>query len=198
MNAYREPGVLYRVALKRLELDLGAGVRVDVSDTLSNGRANYVLFQKLTGLTAGLDANSEGGDSDLVSETGEKYEVKAYKDPVAHPGTSAVTSKIHTAASSTFGANNRGPIIRDLLAAGNYAGALQVCVDTGYAKNDFYVYTNTRDYTNTVPFSYLILPTRTVLAHLSGDDPRLIMRDKLLSCITRTETVNPQALKPQQ
>lgn len=188
MTGLREPGVCYQVPLGGLSVRV-AGVDIDVSDTLRNGRANYVLFQRLTGLLAGLAGNTEGGGSDLVGGDA-TYEVKAYADPVLHPGRSVAGQRIHTAASSTFGPNNKGPVVKRLLEAGDYAAALRVCVESGYAKNDFYIYTNTRGFRPTVPFSYVVLPTATVLAHLSPDDPRVISRDAVLGCVHRVEVVD--------
>jgi hypothetical protein len=180
-----EPFVLYEGAIQGLTLN-AFGASIPVSDILTNGRANYVLFQKLVGLCAGLDAHSEGGDSDLSGD-GAMYEVKAYPDHELHPGSRF--DLFHTAASSTFEANNRGPVIKQLLADQKYAEALKICVDTGYGKNDFYVYTNTSKFNTSTPFRFVILPTETVLTLLSTTDPRLLSRTAVLAACTRTETL---------
>lgn len=186
----REPFVLYEGSIAGLTVE-AFGSSIDVSDILSNGRANYILFQKLVGLCAGLDSHSEGGDSDL-SGGDVKYEVKAFADPQSHPA--ARHDLFHTAASSTFGPNNRGPEIKRLLDAGSYQAALEVCKQTGYAKNDFYVYTNTSHFDISTPFRYVILPTATVLDLLSESDPRLIDRKKVLAACLRTEQLSPALL----
>ena len=166
-----------------------------MTDLLSNGRANYVLFQHLVSVCAGMRSGSEGGDSDLIDRAGRSVEVKAFTDIHAYPHDSSVNERIHTAASSTFGANNNGPAIKALLAAGDYNAAMSLCRATGYDKNDFYVYTNTRNYTADVPFRYIILPKSTVLTLLCRDDPRIITRTRLLGAITGTETIDAGALQ---
>jgi hypothetical protein len=185
-----EPFVLYEGPIDGLRLD-AFGTTIDVTHTLSNGRSSYVLFQFLVAFCLGLDGNSEGGDSDLCSGD-TKIEVKAYADPTLRP--SANLDWFHTAASSTFGPNNRGPEVKGLLAAGKYQAALEVCRETGFAKNDFYVYTNTSGYRPDVPLRFIALPTDTVLSLLSTQDPRLINRRDVLACATRTELITPASL----
>lgn len=192
--ARREPGVLYEFELVGLSLHLGGGVTLDVSDVLGNGRSNYVMFQKLAGLLAGLTPYSEGGAADLVGPDGAAYEVKAYLDPEAHPGTGRKVDAIHTAASATFGPNNLGPVIARLLAAGDYAAALQRCCETGFDRADYYLYTNTRSYTPGTPFRFLILATETILSLLDQTDPRIVSRRALLGQVTRVERIDADTL----
>lgn len=188
------PGVLYELPLDRLELTLSGGVKLDVTYLLSSGRANYLLFQDLVGRCTGWASGSEGGDSDLSIPGGKGAEVKAYYDPTSYPDTTAKYAAIHTAASSTFGPNNNGPKVKALLKAGDYAAALDLCTTTGYTKNAYYVYTNTRGYRAGEPLKYLVVPTTTVLANLSKNDPRTIDRTALMSLIRRTRTIDPATL----
>jgi hypothetical protein len=190
-GVYDTPGVLYSLPIVSLQLVLGPGEddKIDVSSTLSNGRANYVLFQRLAGLCAKMDSHSEGGDSDLRTAAGKRVEVKAFYDQQLYPSTAALYDAVHTAASSTFGANNLGPKVKSLLDAGKYADALAVCSATGYEKNDFYLYTNTRGYRVDVPFRYLILTRDTVLSILDPTDPRRISRAAMLKAVTSHVTV---------
>jgi len=185
MSATPDPFVLYEGSLEKLTLRAFES-DIDVTDTLSNGRSSYILFQKLVSIVVGLDANSEGGDSDLAGSLG-KYEVKAFHDVELHPAPKY--DLFHTSASSTFPPNNRGPQIKSLLADGHYSGALDICKQTGYDKNDFYIYTNTSDFVSTVPFRFLILPTKKVLQLLSSDDPRLISRKAILSQCTEVRRI---------
>jgi hypothetical protein len=186
--------VLYELALDGLHLRFAGGIELDVTDTLTSGRVNYALFQSLVGRCAGLSPHSEGGAADLVAGDGTRYEVKAYFDHVAHPGDRRRVADIHTAASSTFSANNHGPRVAALLAAGRYDDALGICSQLGYAHNDYYVYTNTRGYTPAVPLRYTVVATSTLLDVLSGDDPRVVPRASILGLVTRTETIDPAVL----
>ena len=153
-----------------------------MNEGLSNGRANYVLFQSLVARCTGLSEGSEGAASDLS----EGHEVKAYYDYDLYPE----SDEFQTSASSTFGANNKGPVIKKLLDNGDYQAALKICVETGYSKNHAYVYTNTRKYIAEVPFRYVIVPTKDVLALLSKKDPRLISRDAILKRVKKTVVIN--------
>lgn len=179
--------VLYELHLSSLILELTDGSQVDVSHALSNGRANYIMFEKLVGDLVGLEAGTQGGGSDLSDGAGNGYEVKAFKDAGLHPEPSA--DMFQTSASRTFGANNLGPKIKALLDEDQYEQALELCRETGYDKNDFYVYTNTRQFDPEVPLRFIILPTSDVLAGLSRDDPRLISRQHVLNAATQTTEV---------
>jgi hypothetical protein len=189
-----EPFVLYDVTIGRLLLEVGDnGALIDMPSTLKSGRVNYLIFQDLVGSIAGLRANSEGGDSDLTSEGGQfeakgvvdKYEVKAFREA----GVRAGKDTFHTAASCTVSANNKGPAIKKMLTDGLYADALALCRKTGYDKNDYYIYTNTRDFQPGQPMRFVFLPTSRVLELLSTTDPRLISRQAILDECVRTEKV---------
>jgi hypothetical protein len=181
---YCVPFTLYELDIDSLTLNLSSGPSLDVTSTLSNGRASYILFQNLVSRLSGLHENSEGGASDLIDDDGRGYEVKSYRDPELWPR--AASDLFHTSASSTFGPNNHGPRIKQLLNAGDYAQALEICRLSGFDKNDFYIYTNTSGYDARIPFRYFVIPTETVLATLSRTDPRQISRTALLGMLTST------------
>lgn len=194
-TVFATPGVLYELPLGNLELSISKDLKINFTHTLSSGRSNYILFQSLVALCAGWESGSEGGDSDLKLPNGDKAEVKAYYDATQYPSTARKYEDIHTAPSSTFGPNNKGPAIKSLLTEGKYADALAICNDLGYSKSDFYVYTNTREYTPNTPFRYLILETAQVLANLSPDDPRKIHRSTILSLATVTKKIDPDLIR---
>ncbi len=183
-NSFRDPFTLYELDIHSLTLNLATGPSLDVTGTLTNGRASYILFQHLVANLSGLGEFSEGGDSDLVDEAGRGYEVKSYRDPELWPRTT--WDLFHTSASSTFGPNNHGPRIKQLLREGAYDEALDICMRSGYDKNAFYVYTNTGGFVPEIPFRYFIVPTQTVLDTLSRADPRQISRRSLLALLTDT------------
>ena len=177
--ANNEPHVLYEVKLKRLLLEIDGGANFDATHLLANGRANYILFENFIAQCAGLSPNGQGAGPDLCDDRGNGYEVKSYRAPESFPGPK--NDMFHTAASSTFAPNNRGPTIRLLLQSGNYAEALEICRETGFDKNDFYIYVNSAQHDASIPFRYIILPTSEVLSLLSSDDPRLISRADILA-----------------
>lgn len=177
------PYVLYEIDLKGLKLEFGNGSELDVSHLLSNGRANYILFENLISTFSGIGANSQGGKSDLRDIAGYNYEVKSYQDVAINPAPKA--DLFHTASSSTFGANNHGPAVKKLLDTGRYPEALQLCKEKGYDKNDFYVYVNSAQYRINIPLSYVIIPKPDVLGLLSKSDPRLISRRDVLDRVTK-------------
>lgn len=180
----KEPWVLYELKLRRLLLELDRGDDFDASHLLANGRANYILFENLIAEVSGLMPNSQGGASDLCDDEERGYEVKSYKDPALHP--SDRNEYFQTSASSTFPANNHGPTIRRLLNNGNYLEALKICRETGFDKNDFYIYVNSAQYDMSVPLRYVIVPTSEVLGLLSKTDPRLISRQEILKRVRNT------------
>lgn len=184
----RRSWVLYELHLSALLLQTSEGQALDFTGALSNGRANYILFQSLAGRCTGLAVGTEGAGSDLA----EGHEVKAYPDPTLFPGSRH--DLFHTAASSTFGPNNRGKEVNALVARGDYAAALEICRITGYDKNEAYIYTNTARFSPQVPFRYLIVPTADVLTLLDPRDPRLISRAALLSRVTETERLRADDL----
>ena len=182
--AYNEPYVLYKIEIKSLKVEFGNGAVLDVSHLLSNGRANYILFENLISTFSGIGQNSQGGKSDLRDVAGFNFEVKSYQDVEAYPASKV--DFFHTASSSTFGANNHGPVVKRLLDEGNYGAALELCKEKGYDKNDFYVYVNSAQYRIEVPLSYVIVPKPEVLRLLSKSDPRLISRRDVLGLVTKT------------
>jgi hypothetical protein len=187
VSNYRKPYVLYELPISSLILTTKSGASIEMNEGLSNGRANYVLFQSLVARCTGLLEGSEGAASDLS----EGHEVKAYYDHELYPE----NDDFQTSASSTFGANNKGPIIKRLLAEGDYGSALKICTETGYEKNQAYVYTNTRKYIAEVPFRYIIVPKDDVLEMLSKDDPRLISRDAILKKVAETIQIDPSTFR---
>ena len=175
------PYTLYEVGIKSLELNLTSGVTYQFPETLANGRANYILFEELIRKMTGL---TKAKNSDHKDNTGKTYEQKAYKDPAIYPKLN--DDLFHTSASSTFGANNKGPKIKKLLESGDYQAALAICKETGYDYNDFYIYTNTKQYKSSFPLRYFVMPKADVLAILEADDPRKISRKVILAKITNT------------
>jgi hypothetical protein len=180
--SYLEPFVMYEVQIKALALTLKSGKSYEFPDTLKNGRANYILFEELIRAITGLTKEKQ---SDHVSSTGKKYEQKAYADPEAYP--ESKFDYFQTSASSTFAANNNGPRIKKLLEASSYEEALQICKDTGYSKNDFYIYTNTSGFSVEIPFRYVVIPVSDVLKMIDKNDPREISRKEILSKVSRKE-----------
>lgn len=175
--------MLYEIDLKRLKVQFGNASELDVTHLLSNGRANYILFENLISTFSGIGPNSQGGKSDLRDLAGYNYEVKSYQDVVANPSPKA--DFFHTSSSSTFGANNHGPAVKKMLEKGNYREALQLCREKGYDKNDFYVYVNSAQYQISSPLSYVIIPKHDVLRLLSKSDPRLISRRDVLNLVKK-------------
>ena len=193
MRVEAELNVLYELPLERLVLFAGAGAQVDVTHALANGRANYIMFERLVGDVLGLEAGTQSRGADLRDGAGRGYEVKAYYDAELHPD--AKCDLFQTSASKTFGANSVGPVIKRLLDAGDYAAALAICEEAGYAHNDFYIYTNTRQFMVDVPLRFIVLPTDTVRALLSAHDPRQISRASVLGQATKVVDV-PAAWMP--
>lgn len=183
----REPWVLYELKLRRLLLELDRGDEFDASHLLANGRANYILFENLIADVSGLLPNSQGGASDLCDHEERGYEVKSYKDPALHP--SARNEYFQTSASSTFPANNHGPTIKHLLRDGDYDGALKICRETGFDKNDYYIYVNSAQFDMSIPLRYVVVPTSDVLDLLSKKDPRLISRQEILKRVRNTVSI---------
>jgi hypothetical protein len=176
-----EPLVCYEGTVASLTVDV-CGQRLDVTSLLGNGRGSYLVFQHIVATAAGLRANSEGNGSDLTDDNGRMYEVKAFKDVDLHPN--ARHDWFHTAASATFGPNNLGPTVKRLVNDGRYADAFELCRATGYAKNEYYIYTNTSGFRPSVPLRFVVVPTAVVTACLSPTDPRLVSRRLLLAHCT--------------
>lgn len=179
----RETFVLYTLRLDSLCLKRSDGVELDFTDTLKNGRFNYGIFEDLVRRLTGFTKTT---GSDHKDEFGNRYEQKAFADLDQYP---TEPDTFQTSASSTFGANNKGPIIKAHLENGEYEDALAICKATGYDKNDFYIYTNTSNFVTSVPFRFIIIPTEVVLKNLSPQDPRKISRSAVVSLATRTEVI---------
>ena len=173
-----QPFVLYEVQVNQLILNYGDEKEFDASLLLSNGRANYILFESFVGSFVELTGNSQGGNSDLVDAHDQGYEVKSFRDVTSYP--EKKHDWFHTAASSTFGPNNNGPKIKKLLCEGKYVEALKICRQTGYDKNEFYVYANTAQFKVINPLQFIIIPTAIVLKLISKADPRQISRREVL------------------
>ena len=181
MTQNLEPYVLYEVGLESLQLKLSSGAVYEFPDTLANGRANYILFEELLRKLTGL---SKAKHSDHEDSNGQTFEQKAYKAPAIYPDPD--DDFFQTSASTTFGANNNGPKIKKLLEGGDYDSALAICKETGYNKNDFYIYTNTKQFNVSFPLRYFVMPKADVLVNLATHDPRLVNRKTLLAKITET------------
>ena len=173
----RDLYTIYEIKVDRLALVLGDGSEKVFPEALASGRANYMLFEALVRDFSGLLKTSGSDHKDAQDRT---YEQKAYEDPEAYPKSKDI---FRCSSSSTFGANNHGPKVKRFIELGDYAAALQLCKETGYDKNDFYVFTNSGSFVATVPFRYFIIPKDDVVANLDLEDPRLISRSKLLSMI---------------
>ena len=182
--AFNEMKTLYEVGIDRLALVLDDGTEKVFPEALSNGRANYILFEYLVRDLAGISKTTV---SDHKGDDGARYEQKAFPDFDLYPN---APDLFRISASSTFGANNNGPKIKRFLEEGDYASALEICQATGYRKNDFYVLTNTSNFEPHVPFRYVILPTSELVANLDPSDPRLISRTWVLNQITKTVKIS--------
>lgn len=174
-------GVLYECSIRGLTLHLEKR-EIDMTFILENGRANYILFENLVGMLTGLSQNSQGGKADLRDSSGLQYEVKSYPDHETYPAEKF--DLFHTAASSTFGPNNKGPLVKRLLDQGDHESALEVCKEAGYNHTDFFVYTNTSKFKPSSPFRYTVVSKNKVLSLLEGHDPRLISRKRILGLCT--------------
>ena len=151
-------------------------------EALKNGRANYIIFEELIRKLTGF-RKTKG--SDHIDAGGRTYEQKSFVDEQLDP----VGDIFRTSSSSTFGANNHGPKVKAFLDSGDYSSAMQLCMETGYNKNDFYIYTNTGQYDVSVPFKYIIIPKNSVLNLLSKSDPRLISRREILELSNSEVTI---------
>lgn len=173
----RDLYTMYEIKIDRLALILGDGSERVFPEALASGRANYMLFEALVRDFSGLVKTAGSDHKDSLDRT---YEQKAYEDPEAYPKSN---DNFRCSSSSTFAANNHGPKVKKFLELGDYDAALKVCKETGYDKNDFYVFTNSGSFVASVPFRYFIIPKDDVVANLDSEDPRLISRSKLLSMV---------------
>ena len=181
---YNKTHTLYEVGIDRLALILDDGTEKVFPEALSNGRANYILFEYLVRDLAGIKKTT---GSDHKNSEGNKFEQKAFPDFDLYPNADDL---FRISASSTFGANNNGPKIKKLLEENDYAGALEICMTTGYGKNDFYILTNTSNFKPHVPFRYIILPTAELIAHLDKADPRMVSRSWVLNQVKQTVKIS--------
>ena len=181
-----DPYVEYAINISELRLTLASGVICPIPEVLSNGRVGYVLFETLIRFATGLKKGNDHIDSD-----GNRYEQKAYGDPL-NPNLKSKKKLdlFQASASSTFSANNKGPEIKRLLSLGKYPQALEICKETGYNKNNFYIFTNTRNYNLEIPFKYTIIPTIAVLKCLSSDDPREVSLKKINALVEKKITIS--------
>jgi hypothetical protein len=143
--------VLYEVGIVKQVLVLRNGEEKNYPEVLANGRANYITFEWLIRDLVGLEKTT---GSDSKNSEGLMYEQKAYKDPELHP---TDPDLFRVSSSSTFGANNLGPMVNKLVTDGKYAEAFEIVNETGYSKNDFYILTNTGGFNPSIPLRFVIL-----------------------------------------
>lgn len=179
-----QPFVLYELKINGLALEVeldGTQRLVGMDEALTNGRGSYLIFERLVRLLFGLE---QAVRSDHRNVYNQRIEQKAYVDPqnrgYQSPG------EFQTSASATFPANNFGPQIRQLLRAGDYSAAFDICFETGYSKNDLYIYTNTgnsnrQKFDLSYPFRCVAVPTKDVLELLNKSDPRYISIEDILA-----------------
>lgn len=166
---------------------------------MCNGRSSYMIFEELVSILTGFERNSQAQGSDF-SYAGKGYEQKSFanlfalkKDkgkivPRYKTESGYKNQKFHTAASCCATANNVGKdTIRPLLKEGKYQEALDICKETGYNHNDYYVYTNTGGFDPLKSaFSYVIVPKEFVLQNLDKKDPRKISLKCILDSVVET------------
>ena len=182
-NRMLKTQVLYEVGIEKQVLILRDGSERNYPETLSNGRANYIVFEWLIRDLAGLTKTTGSDSKDSMGRT---YEQKAYKDPELHPNDDDL---FRVSSSSTFGANNYGPLVNRLVKTGNYAEAFDIVNQTGYSKNDFYILTNTGGFTPSIPLRFVILEKELLVSNLDKFDPRLISKNVILNNIIKTKIV---------
>lgn len=172
-------GTLYELEIKRLSLITISGKQFSFPEALKNGRSNYVIFENLIRELTNLHKvpNFDHGD-----DRGKVYEQKSYRDPQLHPKSK---SEFQCSASSTFGANNNGPKIKRMLKKGDYSGALKLCKELSYEEVDYFIFTNTSQWSPKVPLRFFVVSKTNVLRSLSREDPRLVCRDRLMAMIRR-------------
>jgi hypothetical protein len=163
--------------LDKLVLSTKSGREFVFPEALSNGRANYIIFESLIRDVTGFIKTS---GSDHKDELGRRYEQKSYEDPDLYPESKDL---FRCSSSSTFGANNHGPKIKAYIAAGEYEKALELCKSTGYNKNDFYIFTNTGGYKPAIPFRFFIVDKNVLVENLNLNDPRLISKTVLFNML---------------
>ena len=172
-------GTLYELGVKRLNLITSNGKIFSFPEALRNGRSSYVIFENLIRELTGLESVRH---FDHIDQKGNIYEQKSYKDPQIHPKSSP---EFQCSSSNTFGANNYGPKVKKLLKKGDYPGALKLCKDLSYKEIDFFIFTNTSQWSPKVPLRFFMVSKANVLKSLSKTDPRLVCRDRLMATLRR-------------
>jgi hypothetical protein len=170
--------VMYEVPIKSVDLLFG-NQRSFYPEVLSNGRGNYLIFEALVRELTGLE---QGEGCDHRDKLGQRYEQKSYKDRELYP---KEPDYFRVSPSSTFPANNNGPKIKELLAADDYDGALELCktIRNGYNSIDFFILTNTGGFKVDIPMRFFVLSKDTILSHLSDTDPRQVSLQSLFSIL---------------
>jgi hypothetical protein len=184
----RSPGVLYEVEIKFVLRALDAsGTTINLDAILKNGRGSYLIFQAIASHYAGLVAGTEGKGSDLVEEdSGEGYEVKSYPDPENHPK----KDEIHCGPSGVFANNSSAAGYKKCLKALDYEGAMRICFEKGYGKNDYYLFTNTASYApQQTHFRYLIIHRDQLVRIVNPKDPAKVSRARLLETAKRRHKI---------
>lgn len=184
----RTPGILYEVKIEFFLHALDAkGGTISLDAILKNGRGSYLIFQAVASHYAGLVAGTEGKGSDLVEEdSGDGYEVKSYPDPDNHPR----MDEIHCGPSSVFANNSSAAAYKKLLNEGDFKGALRLCHEKGYSKNDYYLFTNTARYASGQKhFRYLIIHRDELVKIVEPMDPAKLSRSRLLATAKRKHKI---------
>jgi hypothetical protein len=172
-------GTLYELGLKRLNLITNSGKIFSFPEALKNGRSSYVIFENLIRELTGFEKVKH---FDHIDQKGKVYEQKSYKDPQIHQKSSP---EFQCSSSNTFGANNYGPKIKRLLNKGDYPGALKLCKDLSYNEIDYFIFTNTSQWSPQIPLRFFAVSKTNVLKSLSKTDPRLVCRDRLMATVRR-------------
>lgn len=175
--------VLYEVGIEKLVLVLKNGDEKNYPELLSNGRSNYIAFEWLIRDLAGLE---KAKGSDHKDSKGRMYEQKAYKDPELHPGDEDL---FRVSSSSTFAANNYGPVVDKLVNEGKYDEALKIVNEKGYLRNHFYILTNTGGFEPSIPLRFIIVEKELLVANLDKKDPRLISKKLILETVAESKVV---------
>jgi hypothetical protein len=108
--------------------------------------------------------------------------VKSYHDPENHPR----KDEIHCGPSSVFANNSSAKAYKDYRSRGDYKGALRMCYEKGYGKNDYYLFTNTAGYSpDQEHFRYIIIHRDDLVKIVHPDDPAKVSRETLLRTAKR-------------
>jgi len=182
-NEMLKTQTIYEVGITKLALVLRDGSEKIYPEALANGRANYIIFEWLIRDLVGLTKTT---GSDSKDDQGRMYEQKAYKDPELHPDDDDL---FRVSSSSTFGANNYGPVVNKLVKDGKYAEAFEIVNAKGYSKNDFYILTNTGGFEPSIPLRFIILEKDVLVNNLDKNDPRLISKKTVLERIAKSQIV---------